>query len=432
MFKELKQKWEENWLRMVGHADQFPIEGRIFHAISIIAIIAVFVIAIYNFLTSLRSAALISSSILLVQIVLYFLSRYKMKYKFAIVLSVIQINISIALAYFYNAGLSGSILLLFMVSLYLIFLIIPRKKLLGWYFLNLTLVLGALAIEYVYPQSIQQHYSSRTEWFIDMAFTYIIVSIMIAVGTVQLRRSYRTQKERAEEKAVKLELMNKEKDKLFSIIGHDLNTPINALQQYLQLLSEMDVNTEDRLSVERELSKSLSDAQYLLSNLLEWAKNQLQNIPMSLERMPIETQMLPTLRMFEQIASRKKINLIVEIDPEASILADHNMFDLVMRNLLNNAMKFTNIGGIIQVGTVLQEERCVIFVKDNGIGISPERQSEIFSLNIASSYGTMNEKGTGLGLALCRDYIIQQGGQIWFSSIEQEGTVFYVEMPRVG
>lgn len=416
---------------MVGHADQFPLEGRIFHAISITAIVAISAITVYNFSTSLRSAAFISAFILLLQIGLHLLSRYKGKSRLAIILSVIQINFAIALAYFYNAGISGSILLLFMVSLYLIFLVIPRKKLFIWYFFNLLLVMGVLAIEYFYPDSIQQYYSGRTEKFADMAFTYFVVSIMVAVGTVQLRRSYRTQKERAEEKALKLEFMNKEKDKLFSIIGHDLNTPINSLQQYLQLLSEMELNTEERLEVERNLAKSLSDAQYLLANLLEWAKNQLHNVPMTLVSLPVEKQLLPTLRMFEQIAARKNIQLVVEIDKDAEILADHNMFDLVMRNLLNNATKFTHIGGIIQVGTIFKEDRCVIFIKDNGIGISPERQSEIFSLNIASSYGTMNEKGTGLGLVLCREYIVQQGGHIWFSSTAAEGTVFYVEMARV-
>lgn len=431
MFKQLKQKWEDNWLRIVGNTDQFPIEGRIFHTISITAIIAVSVIAVYNFLASLHFAALISVSILLIQIGLYLLSRNKGKSRLAIILSVIQINLAVALAYFYNAGISGSILLLFMASLYLIFLIIPRRKLPVWYFFNLLLVFGVLTIEFFYPESIQQHYSGRAEQFGDIAFTYLVVSVMIAVGTVQLRRSYRTQKERAEEKAMKLEFMNKEKDKLFSIIGHDLNTPINSLQQYLQLLSETELNTQERIAVEQELAKSLSDAQYLLANLLEWAKNQLHNVPMSLTHVHIETQLTSTLSMFEQIASRKNIKLIVEIDKEAKILADNNMFDLVMRNLLNNAMKFTNVGGVIQLGTILQSDRCVIFVKDDGIGISPERQSEIFSLNIASSYGTMNEKGTGLGLALCRDYIVQQGGKIWFSSTMEEGTIFYVEMTRV-
>lgn len=416
---------------MVGHADRFSLESRIFHAISLTAIIAISFITIYNFSTSLIPAAIISASILVIQIVLYLLSRYKRKVKVAIVLSVIQINLAVAFAYFFNGGISGSILLLFMVGLYLIFLIIPRKKLGTWYFFNLILVFAVLGIEFLYPDTIQQNYLSRTERFIDMAFTYLVVSIMIAVGTIQLRRSYRTQKEKAEEKALSLELMNKEKDKLFSIIGHDLNTPLNSLQQYLQLLSEMELNTDERLAVEQDLTKSLSDAKYLLANLLEWAKNQLHNVPMSLTSLHVETQLLFTLSLFEQIASKKKIEIIVEIDKEARILADNNMFDLVMRNLLNNAMKFTNIGGVIQVGTILQKDRCVIFIKDDGIGISPERQGEIFSLNIASSYGTMNEKGTGLGLVLCRDYIIQQGGDIWFSSTIEEGTVFYVEMTRV-
>ncbi|WEK21446.1 MAG: HAMP domain-containing sensor histidine kinase [Candidatus Pedobacter colombiensis] len=428
MFKYLKLKWEHNWLRMVGDAERFSLEARIFHAISMTVIFTVFIVTIYNFLSTLYHASLISAVVLLLQIGLYALSRYKGKSKLAVILTVIQINVATSLAYFYNDGAGGSILLLFVVSLYLIFLIIPRKKLAFWYVFNLILVFGVLSIEYFYPDSIQKHYSGRMEWLADIAFTYFMVSAMIAVGTIQLRKSYRSQKERAEEKARKLESMNKEKDKLFSIIAHDLNTPLNSLQQYLQLINEMELNAEERSEVEQNLATSLSDAQYLLGNLLEWAKKQLHHAPMNLTPIAIYEQLLPTLRMFEQIASRKNIMLIVDIDQKATILADKNMFDLVVRNLLNNAVKFTNINGKIWVSTIVDKSHCVLVIKDNGIGISPERQNEIFSLNIASSYGTMNEKGTGLGLVLCKDFIVQQGGDIWFTSTADEGTAFYVKM----
>ncbi|MNK05977.1 Sensor protein EvgS precursor [compost metagenome] len=413
---------------MVGDAEHFSLEGRIFHANCIAIILAVFVTAVYNYVTALHYAALISIVILLVQIGLFGLSRLKGKTKLAVRLSVIQINTAITVAYFYNAGAEGSIMLLFVLSLFLIFLIIPRKKLTVWYFFNLLSVFAVLGIEYFYPNSIQQHYFSRAEGFIDIAFTYLLVSVMIAVGTIQLRRSYRAQKEKAEEKAVKLELMNQEKDKLFSIIAHDLSTPLNSLQQYLQLLNEMELSAQERLDVERNLATSLSDAQYLLGNLLEWAKKQLHNAPMNLKPVVLHTQVWPTLRMFEQVASRKNITLVVDIDKDATILADKNMFDLVLRNLLNNAIKFTNLNGKIWVNTIVDKNHCVLVIKDDGIGISQERQDKIFSLNIASSYGTMNEKGTGLGLLLCKDFIIQQGGDIWFTSAANEGTTFYVKM----
>ncbi len=428
MFKQIKRKWEDSWLRVVGDTDQFSLEGRIFHGICVSVISFILIITIYSFSVSLHFAGLISAFILVAQSGLYVLSRFMGKSRTAIILTVIQINIGVGLAYFYNAGVGGSILLLFMATLYLSFLIIPRKNLSFWYFFNIILVFGVLIIEYFYPYSVRQYYSTRLEQFIDFGFTYLMSSVMIAVGTIQLRRSYRNQKIRVEEKTAKLELMNKEKDKLFSIIGHDLNTPLNSLQQYLQLLSEMELNTQERVLVEQSLAKSLSDAQYLLINLLEWAKNQLQNAPMNLLPIHIENQLLPTVRMFDEITARKNIKLKVEIDKNATILADKHMFDLVMRNLLNNAVKFTNMGGEINVGTQIKDNRCIIYVKDNGIGIAADRQNEIFSLNIASSYGTMNEKGTGLGLVLCKDFIVQQGGRIWFNSSEKEGTIFYVEM----
>jgi len=100
-----------------------------------------------------------------------------------------------------------------------------------------------------------------------------------------------------------------------------------------------------------------------------------------------------------------------------------------LRNLLNNALKFSHLGGEIDIKAFIENDRCIVILKDYGIGITEDKQEKIFSLNISSSYGTANEKGSGLGLILCKDFMKQQGGEIWFDSTPWEGTTFYLSLP---
>jgi len=113
------------------------------------------------------------------------------------------------------------------------------------------------------------------------------------------------------------------------------------------------------------------------------------------------------------------------------ISADKQMFQSVIRNLLNNAVKFTYAKGVVEISSVVKDGKCIISVKDDGTGIALEKQAKIFTLNIASSYGTELEKGTGLGLTLCKEFTERQGGTISFESRPEVGTTFYVTMNLV-
>ena len=404
------------------------MEARIFHSISIIALFTLVLLTVYNLSTTLHVSAGVSASIGVIQLALYYLSRFKGKLNIALTVTAAEITILIALTYFYNSGIMGSMLLLFALTLFLIMVVIPRNQRLFWYLINGSLMLVIVGLEYFNPDIIQQKYASRQEMFVDVIFTYGVVITLLYICTVQLRRNYDEQKGLVEEKANKLEEMNHQKDKLFSIISHDLNGPLASLKQYLGMLTEMELTPQERLMVETDLAKSLGDAQYLLENLLEWTKSQMENNQMNLEQLNLRDLLDPVVRMFEQTARSKGVNFQVKLDAQTVITADKQMFQSVIRNLLNNAIKFTYSGGDVVISSKVLDGSCIIAVKDTGTGIVPEKQTKIFTLNIASSYGTELEKGTGLGLTLCKEFTERQGGSIRFECTLNIGTTFYVSM----
>ena len=129
------------------------------------------------------------------------------------------------------------------------------------------------------------------------------------------------------------------------------------------------------------------------------------------------------------VAGRKNIKLTYAIDPTIEVIADEEMLRIVIRNLVNNAIKFTNSGGEIFIKAYKKGIRAEVLVQDNGIGIPMEKQGDIFTLKARSTFGTNSEKGIGLGLRMCKEFIDYQHGDIWFESIAGQGTGFYISLP---
>ncbi|WP_166664793.1 sensor histidine kinase [Pedobacter metabolipauper] len=400
-----------------------------FHKISLIGIFFALILAIHNFSTTLLFAAVISILFAIVQFVLFYISRFKNQTSKAIIFTAIQVNLIFAAGYFYNAGISGSVSLLFLMSLSLLILVSPAKSWKYYLTTNILMVIGLMLGEYYNPDVIKQQYSTRWEMFGDQMFTYMIAGILMYICTSQLRRNYDLQRKFSEEKAVRLELLNKEKDKLFSIIAHDLNAPLSSLKQYLDLLNVIDFSVEERKDMEVKLGLSVDGIQELLKNLLFWARNELNELPVNLQPIVLGDHLIPTTQMFTLLASQKGITLITEIPECITIVADHNMIDLIVRNLLNNAIKFSTDKGVINLLVERSGTKCIITVKDFGVGIPVEQQKFLFTRNIKPSYGTSQEKGTGLGLALCKEFVTLQGGEISFSSKPGQETVFKVILP---
>ncbi len=231
--------------------------------------------------------------------------------------------------------------------------------------------------------------------------------------------------------AVELKEINQTKDKLFSIIAHDLRGPIGNFSLILDLLSDdKNLKETEREFLMQALKKGATNAYRLLENLLSWASSQSNKIDFKPSRFFINDLISNNVELLSPTASQKDIDITIKPFERLSVYADKDSIDLVLRNLLSNAIKFTNSNGLISVSGRLVDGFVEIQVADNGIGMNKELSGILFnSTSFYSSYGTNNERGSGLGLALCKDFVEKNGGHIRVESEVGRGSKFYFTLP---
>jgi signal transduction histidine kinase len=230
-----------------------------------------------------------------------------------------------------------------------------------------------------------------------------------------------------------LQDLNATKDKFFSIISHDLKGPLNSLTSFSGLL----INHTDSLSKDeirmlaQDLDKSVKNLFALLENLLEWSRSQTGNIEFKPEVFDIATVMEENKALLTAQAQTKKIEIAYKSEGTRIVNAHKNSVTTVVRNLLSNAIKFTPEGGSIWLTAEARQGQVHVAIADNGVGMSPEVVQKLFRIDTKhSTKGTANEKGTGLGLILCKDFIEKNGGRLWVESEPGKGSVFVFTLPQ--
>lgn len=236
-----------------------------------------------------------------------------------------------------------------------------------------------------------------------------------------------------EEVVRQLHILNSQKDMFFSIIAHDLKNPFNAIIGYSELLM-MEVRLNEYKAVEEFAGIILDSsirAMDLLGNLMQWAKSQTGRIIFDPKRMALNDVITEVTDMFDQIALQKDITIKKVISNEIEVLADKDMLATIIRNLISNAVKFAKPGGEITIYTVEEPKTLTLAVKDYGVGIDKQDLEKLFRIDATfTSLGTKNEKGTGLGLVLCKEFVERHGGKIWAETEKGVGSTFYVSLPR--
>ncbi len=232
----------------------------------------------------------------------------------------------------------------------------------------------------------------------------------------------------------RLQKLNKLKDKLFSVISHDIKGPVNSLIMLVGTLQKQadSFSPEEISMLFGEVKKNLGSVTFLLDNLLAWSLSQMElNMPMP-DVFPVKASITQNINLLLASAKAKNIRLVFHAEGVGfQVFADKDMLDFTLRNLISNAIKFTAPGGSINISaTVFGTALLRVSVSDSGIGIPEERLSKLFaSGRLNSTYGTNNEKGTGLGLPLCKEFAVKNGGDIWAESAPGKGSVFHFTVP---
>jgi signal transduction histidine kinase len=262
------------------------------------------------------------------------------------------------------------------------------------------------------------------KWLSILGFS--IAALMLLGGVVTFR-FYKREQERKQELAT----INATKDKLFSIIAHDLRSPIGTLKNYLELTNFGMLSQTQFAAASEKLTNNVNALFQTLDNLLQWAYSQLKGIKAKPEILNLHDLVSEELRFLTGIAQHKQIELVNEIRTEASVFADHNQVGLAIRNILSNSLKFTPTGGKIVLNSVYTEGSLrELTITDNGIGMSQIIKNQLFTIEENTSrQGTNAEKGQGLGLILVKDMIEANNGKLVVESAENQGTTVKIQLP---
>lgn len=425
--------------KLIGHPQIFSLEERIFNTVCIVAFLAMVFEVPFNFFVGLYVPALLCVFGVFFAAGLYYLSRFKRKSALGINLFCLICNLLFTINYFFNSGIFGPNLLLFCLAFLLVVTIIPKKHFKIWIPINISVVLIILTLEYIDPQLAPNSYNDELSKVIDFAMTYLVVVVLIYLAIRYIRDNYdyernlvieknkaiEEQNNRILSQNLALERLNAEKDKLFSIVTHDIRTPLNTIQGYFEHLEESDISDEERASFKQQLLELTKETSNMLTNVLLWSKTQLEGTKVNLISLDVKSLLENALNLEKKLALKKGIQLDVSSE-DLFISADVNMFELVIRNLVNNAIKFTKAGGSIKVNASIKDGYCLIAVEDNGLGMDEVLQNSLFKLTASSTYGTDSERGIGIGLLLCKEFTDLQGGKIWFESEKDKGSTFYL------
>lgn len=224
------------------------------------------------------------------------------------------------------------------------------------------------------------------------------------------------------------------KDRFLSIIAHDLKNPFTSLIGFSKLVVD-DFDKIDKKHLKEILEMIYQSAKQiysLLENLLLWARAQSGSVTIEPDYIDIYGIIQENLDIFSNNIKEKNINIKLNLNKENRVFVDYNMISTVIRNILSNAIKFTNFNGKIEIKTesVDNGENLLIEIKDNGKGIEEEYKDRIFSIDKKfSTPGTNNEKGSGLGLIICKEFVLKNNGDIYFKSKYGEGTSFFIKLP---
>ncbi|MBS1502150.1 MAG: tetratricopeptide repeat-containing sensor histidine kinase [Bacteroidetes bacterium] len=238
------------------------------------------------------------------------------------------------------------------------------------------------------------------------------------------------QKQVIEAQAENLETLSKVKDKLLAVIAHDLRTPLANLRNIADMFDTDYLSKEEVHWLMKDINPMVRSAELTLSNLLEWAGNQIKGRSVNSSQLDIFLLGVEMEQTFTHALQKKNIEFSNQASPGRSVLADENHIKVVLRNLISNAIKFTDNNGCVILKSEYEDSKVVISVQDNGKGMSQDEIGKLFSANTHfSQRGTLGENGMGIGLMLCKELIELNGGKLWIISSPGEGSTFSFSLP---
>lgn len=279
-------------------------------------------------------------------------------------------------------------------------------------------------------QEIAIRQQKTLSWYLAIGVVLVLIVLFFIAKS---RASIKRLNGKLEKSEKDLMQVNKDKDKFFTIIAHDLKTPFNGIIGITQLLeSDYDNISQDEVKELISLVRKSSTNLYsLIDGLLQWAQTQIGSMEYNYKKFDFYLNAKNVCDTLGQAATSKQISIINNIKPDTFVFADEKSTLTVIRNLVSNAIKFTHAGGTIEISAKDDEPKLVITVQDNGLGMSRDKMTKLFRINEkVTQNGTNDEVGTGLGLIICKEFVDQNNGDIWVESEIGRGSTFRFSIPK--
>tara|TARA_R110001592_G_scaffold72390_2_gene221100 strand:- start:70362 stop:71702 length:1341 start_codon:yes stop_codon:yes gene_type:complete len=423
--------------QLMGREEEFSLREILFHktcfAIALV-LNAALIVAIFLSFWDIVLVIIIGEIILTIA---FWLSRFMKRFYWAWWMVIICGYLFLGTNFFLNGGYEGPTLLLSYISL--VFLSATTKSQFQWIWALIhSLIFGSIVIYTFYVDASRViEYPSQEVRILDLVLSYIIGAFFISMFFSMVRSAYEKQKERAilQHKNIlikeqELKDSNKDLTRILSILAHDVRNPLASIEGYLQLNEAGDLDASMRASLNQDLLKLVKGTSYMLDDMLHWSKGQLHGHTTNMSEQMLGPWLRPTLEHMEALAKAKNIRLVSEYKSTHRVFVDPNMTTVILRNLLQNAIKFSPSQTKISLKVKVEQNSLIIKVTDEGIGITQQELSKLFTLNAKSKIGTQQELGSGLGLLLCKDYTEAQGGSISAESELGKGSTFTVCLPQ--
>jgi two-component system sensor histidine kinase/response regulator len=415
---------------LIGATNNTSIQARIFHEMCLMGILAIPISFTVNIFIGVPHINLMLASIFIAIFLFYYNSRFRNNLALSVLLFTISTSLFLPINYFFNSGIAGPSLLLSLLSVVFTIAVMPRKKALTWIIISVVSMLVMCYLEFANPKLIINTYPNRAGLFLDILTSYMASIACVIVVLSYLIKSQQSENKKAIEASMALKQANDGKTKLLSILSHDLRSPLNSIQSFLEILVDFDLDEQERKAIKVKLLKETKSTQEMLFNLLSWTKSQMDGgVKVQIVSVNLYKVIESCIDIQRAAATEKCIEIVNKVDPRLEVRADVDMLKLVIRNLFNNAIKFTNLGGEIRASSNVIENFGVLTIADTGIGMEEEKATQIFTMNSVSTYGTNNEKGVGLGLMLCKEFTELQKGKIFLTSAIGKGTTFSLHFP---
>lgn len=382
-------------------------------------------VAAFSYVNHLFVEGLIATGLVPLQLLLFYLSRYKRLTYLSFTVYTLVVYVFFVYNFTWNSGLEGPSFLSFL-SVYFLSLAISKKRhYLVWSFINFSIVAGVVLLQRYWPDLVVNTYENKDQRLIDWVSTYVVTAVLLFACITYIINNYQKEQEKVESWAIELDQLNDEKSTLLKIVAHDFQSPLLGIKHYLEIMRQHGLEEDDRKHFEEEMSRSLADTQRLLISLLESEKHGVsQSASPSLFNVSVALK--PLFNVYRDIASSRKIELKTDIPESLLLNIKKHAFEVIVRNLLDNAIKNTPDNGNVSV--IFREEYGLkSFLIHNSGPAMPEHTQLLVKRCLQNEPSELST----IGIRLVARFAALANIVVDLNSAAEEGTSFTLIMPNL-